>query len=57
MKFKQHFSGSSGNLYEVTTSNGDRLIIEAGVRWKKVMSALNYNLKGVLGVFISHGHL
>jgi hypothetical protein len=57
MRFIQHYSGSEANLYQVIALNGDSLIIEAGVSWQKLLSALNFNLKGVLGALISHEHL
>jgi len=57
MIFKQHYSSSGGNLYEVVANNGKRLILDPGVTWAKLQKALNYNLRGVLGALISHEHL
>jgi len=57
MKFKQHYSGSSGNLYTVTAANGQRVIIDVGLTWKKVLKALDYDLSGIQGVFPDHAHL
>jgi len=57
MKFIQHYSGSSGNLYEVVSNNGKRLLIEAGVVWAKVQKALRYDLKSISGCLLSHEHL
>ena len=57
MYFRQHYSGSSGNLYEVVANNGDKLLIEAGVKWSEVLEALDYDLKSVKGCLLSHEHL
>ena len=56
MRFKQLYSSSSGNLYTVTASNGERLLIECGVVWPKIQKALNYNLDGIVGCLVSHDH-
>ena len=56
MEFEQFYSGSSGNLYQVTASNGKRLIIDPGVAWKKVLGALKYKTSGIEGCFLSHSH-
>ena len=56
MQFKQHYSGSSGNLYEVIANNGKRLLIECGVTWPKIQKALNYDLKHIVACFVTHGH-
>lgn len=56
MIFQQYASGSSGNLYEVVAQNGKRLLIEAGLPWKKLQKALKYDLTGIVGCFVSHLH-
>jgi len=56
MHFTQHYSGSTANLYEITASNGKRLLIECGVSWKKIRRALGSNLEGTEGCFVSHSH-
>jgi phosphoribosyl 1,2-cyclic phosphodiesterase len=56
MKFHQHFSGSSGNMYEVTAQNGHRLLIECGVRWPLLIKALDYKMGNIEGCLISHSH-
>lgn len=56
MKFQQFYSGSKGNLYCVTANNGKRLLIDPGVTWSKIQSALNYKLEGIEGCFCSHAH-
>jgi len=56
LKFKQLHSGSSGNLYTLTASNGKRLLIEAGVVWSKLQKSLDFDLSGFEGCVISHAH-
>jgi len=56
MKFEQFYSSSKGNLYQVTTNNGKRLLIECGVPWRLLQKALDYNLGGIEGVLCSHEH-
>ena len=56
MQFKQHYSSSSGNLYEVAASNGQRLMLEMGVAWPKVQKAFDYNLSNIQGAFLTHCH-
>jgi len=56
MTFEQLYSGSSGNLYVVTTDNGKRLVIECGVTWLKLQKALNYDLSNIIGCLCSHEH-
>lgn len=56
MKFKQHYSGSDGNLYEVVGNNGKRLMLECGVRWKQIQKAFGYNFDNIEACFITHEH-
>ena len=56
MKFIQHYSSSSGNLFEVVSNNGERLLIEAGIAWPKMQKALEYNLLDISGCLLSHLH-
>ena len=55
MKFKQHFSGSSGNLYTIRSGKA-RIIIECGVVWSKLRESLGSDLTGIEGCFVSHYH-
>lgn len=48
-------TGSGGNCYLLTV-NGQTLVIEAGVNFKSVKKALNFDLSGVVGVLVSHEH-
>jgi len=56
LNFRQLYSGSSGNLYEVVAENGKRLIIDPGVTWKKLIKALDYKLDNIEGCFVTHEH-
>lgn len=55
MKLKVLGSGSSGNCYILENEN-EALIIEAGVSMKEVKVALNFDIKKIVGVVISHCH-
>ena len=55
MKLKVLGSGSSGNCY-ILESDTEALIIEAGVRFKDVKVALDFNVSKIMGVVISHSH-
>lgn len=49
-------SSSSGNCY-VLDSGKEALIIEAGIDFKSVKVALDFNIRKIVGVVISHSHL
>lgn len=49
-------SGSDGNCYLLSDENGKTLILDCGINVKDVKVALNFNLSGIVGVVISHGH-
>lgn len=48
-------SDSTGNGY-VITNGEDSLIIEAGVKYKEALVALNYDISTLSGLIISHEH-
>ncbi len=56
MQFQQHYSGSTGNLYTLTSDTGKRLLIEAGVPWRKLLEAVNYDLSNIVGCIVTHDH-
>lgn len=56
MKLKVLGSGSSGNCY-ILESDAEALIIEAGVPFKEVKKALDFNVRKIVGVVASHCHL
>jgi len=56
MKLKVIGSGSTGNSY-ILENNTEALLIEAGVSFKKVKEALNFNMGNIVGMLVSHAHL
>ncbi len=56
MKFTQHYSSSTSNLYTVEAANGKRLMIECGATWKQILNAMDYRLDNVVGCLLTHSH-
>jgi phosphoribosyl 1,2-cyclic phosphodiesterase len=56
LQLTQHYSSSSGNLYELKSLSGERLLIDPGVTFKKLQKALDYNFDNIVGCLITHGH-
>lgn len=54
MTFKVLGSGSSGNGYLLTSSEGETLVIEAGVRLSDVLKEVPY--RNIVGLIVSHAH-
>lgn len=48
-------SGSSGNCY-ILENDAEALIIEAGLPFKEVKKALDFNVRKIVGVICSHRH-
>lgn len=48
-------SSSAGNAYVITAGN-ERLMIECGVPFREILKVINYEIKSVVGVLISHAH-
>lgn len=49
-------SGSrQGNTYLLKTSK-QALILDLGCKWHDILKALNYEIRNVVGVFVSHSH-
>jgi len=55
MKLKILGSSSSGNCY-ILQAGEEQLLIEAGVPFKKIQQALNFDFSKVVGCLISHEH-
>lgn len=55
MKLKVLGSGSSGNCY-ILESDTEALIVEAGLPFKEVKKALDFNIRKIVGVVVSHSH-
>ena len=56
MTLKVVSTGSAGNCYILTGDDGRSIVIEAGVPYKKILKALDFNLKDVQCVCVSHEH-
>lgn len=56
MKLKVLGSGSSGNCY-ILENDIEALIIEAGLPFKEVKKALDFDIRKIAGVVVSHCHL
>ena len=55
MNLKVLGSSSSGNCY-ILENEKEALVIEAGVSFKEVKKALNYNISKIVGVLVTHEH-
>ncbi|MDO5540575.1 MAG: MBL fold metallo-hydrolase [Eubacteriales bacterium] len=55
MKLKCLGSGSSGNCY-LLENDTECLVIEAGVPFKEVKKALDFNISKIVGVVCTHSH-
>lgn len=56
MRLKVLNSNSDGNCYFFIADNGDTLIVECGVSFKRIKEALNYDLSKIVGVIVTHCH-
>ena len=56
MKLHSHYSSSKGNLYTVEAEDGHRLMIECGVNWKTLQTALGFDLNGINACLCTHQH-
>lgn len=55
MQIKVFGSSSAGNFYTIE-DQGEILLLEAGIKFKDIKKALNYNFKNVVGCLVTHGH-
>ena len=55
MKLKVLGSGSSGNCY-LLENNTECLVIEAGLSFMEVKKALDFNVRKIVGILVSHIH-
>jgi phosphoribosyl 1,2-cyclic phosphodiesterase len=56
MKLKVIGTGSSGNCYILTDSDGQKFFIEAGLKKDDIIKGADYKLNKVVGGFVSHKH-
>ncbi len=50
-------TGSEANGYVIEASNGDVLLLEAGVKAIEMKKVLNFNISKIQGMLVSHEHL
>lgn len=50
-------TGSKGNSYILSAKSGEKLLIEAGVKARKVLKGMDYDVTNVKGLLVSHAHL
>lgn len=56
MKIKTISTGSSGNAYILTTSDGKHLLLDAGLPIQEIKIGLNFDIGNLEGCVISHRH-
>lgn len=57
MKLKCIATGSTGNCYTLTSSSRETLILDCGIPIKEIKKGLNWHIRGIRGMIISHAHL
>ncbi len=57
MNLKVLGSASSGNCYLIEANDNEKLILDAGVKFKIVQKELNFNFNGIKAVLITHEHM
>ena len=56
MELKVLGSNSAGNCY-LFESDSEALVLEAGINFKEVEKAINFNTNKIVGMIASHSHL
>lgn len=49
-------TGSSGNCYILTSSNGEKRILDCGISIKEIKKGLDWNINAVVGAVCTHRH-
>lgn len=57
MKLKCLGSSSAGNCYLLTSNNGETLILDCGIPIKEIKKGLDWHIRWIRGMVISHAHL
>lgn len=57
MKLKCLGSSSAGNCYLLTSDSRETLILDCGIPIKEIKKGLNWNIRGIKGMTITHAHL
>lgn len=55
MQLKVVNTGSHGNCY-VLESKGRNVLLDLGVRWKGVLTAIDYDLSAIDFALVTHSH-
>lgn len=50
-------SSSAGNCYLLTSDSGETLILDCGISIREIKKGLDWNIRGIRGMIISHAHL
>ena len=56
MRIKTIETGSSGNCYILTTSQGKHLLLDAGLPIMDIKKGLNFDVGNLEGCIVTHGH-
>lgn len=57
MKLKCIATGSAGNCYLLTSNSEETLILDCGIPIKEIKKGLDWHIRGIRGMIISHAHL
>ena len=57
MRLKCLGSSSAGNCYLLTSNSEETLILDCGIPIKEIKKGLNWDIRGISGVIITHAHL
>jgi Cft2 family RNA processing exonuclease len=57
MKLKCLGSSSAGNCYLLTSDSEETLILDCGIPIKEIKKGLDWHIRGIRGMIISHAHL
>ena len=57
MKLKCIATASTGNCYAITSKSWETLILDCGIPIKEIKKGLDWNIRGIKGMIISHAHL
>ena len=56
MQFRVIASSSAGNCYELRSGDLPPLLLDAGIAYKDIQIALDFNVGGLAGCLLSHAH-
>lgn len=49
-------TGSSGNCYILTDSDGQVLILDVGIKFERIMNGIDFKLNNIEGICVTHEH-